>query len=65
MGQGQFKPINNAKPAIGVLNKLETLKEYKVEMLCAKENLKATIKAMKSAHPYEQVAYSILKMENL
>ncbi|CAC9608849.1 Bsu YqfO NIF3/CutA domain [uncultured Gammaproteobacteria bacterium] len=65
LGQGQFKPINNAKPAIGVLNKLETLKEYKVEMLCAKENLKATIKAMKSAHPCEQVAYSILKMENL
>ncbi|SMN14288.1 Bsu YqfO NIF3/CutA domain [uncultured Candidatus Thioglobus sp.] len=64
-GAGQFKPVNNANPAIGTLDELEVIEEYKVEMLCAKASLKQVIQAMKSAHPYEQVAYSVLKMEKL
>ncbi|MDC9715234.1 MAG: NGG1p interacting factor NIF3 [Gammaproteobacteria bacterium] len=63
LGQGQFKPIKDANPTIGKLDKLEILEELKVEMLCTQENLKQAISAMKSAHPYEQVAYSILKMK--
>lgn len=38
LGTGQFKPVADANPAIGEINKLETIEEYKVEMLCAKEN---------------------------
>ncbi|MBW5290436.1 MAG: hypothetical protein Rsou_0814 [Candidatus Ruthia sp. Asou_11_S2] len=64
IGMGQFKPIKNANPAIGCLDKLETVKEYKVEMICASNHLSSVISAMKSAHPYEQVAYAVIKMEN-
>lgn len=65
LGTGQFKPVADANPAIGEINKLETIEEYKVEMLCAKENIKQVVDAMKSTHPYEQVAYSVIKMENI
>ncbi len=65
LGTGQFEPIADADPAIGELNKLETLEEYKIEMLCAEDSIKQVISAMKSAHPYEQVAYSVIKMENI
>lgn len=65
LGIGQFKPVADANPAIGEINKLETIEEYKVEMLCAKENIKQVVDAMKSTHPYEQVAYSVIKMENI
>ncbi|SMN00531.1 Bsu YqfO NIF3/CutA domain [uncultured Candidatus Thioglobus sp.] len=64
-GEGQFKAINNANPTIGELGVLETLEEYKVEILCAETCLQQVIIAMKSAHSYEQVAYSVLKMEDL
>ncbi len=64
IGTGQFKPINAARPAIGILDTLTTIEEYKVEILCADANLAATIKAMKCAHPYETVAYAVIKMEN-
>ena len=64
-GMGQFKPVGNAKPAIGYLDELEAIEEYKVEMMCVDDNLQMVIEAMKFAHPYEQVAYTVIKMENL
>lgn len=65
IGMGQFKPINNANPTIGVLDELKAIEEYKVEMMCVEDNLKIVIEAMKFAHPYEQVAYSVYKMDNI
>jgi len=65
IGMGQFKPINNANPTIGVLDELEAIEEYKVEMMCVEDNLQIVIEAMKFAHPYEQVAYSVYKMDNI
>ena len=64
-GVGQFKPINEANPTIGMLDQLEAVEEYKVEMLCIDEYLDRVINAMKFAHPYEQVAYTVIKMEDL
>ncbi len=62
--QVNLNPLKNANPVIGQLDKLETIKEYKVEMICTNNNLNSAINAMKSAHPYEQVAYAVIKMEN-
>lgn len=64
-GVGQFKPIGDANPTIGILDELEAVEEYKVEMLCAETTIESVISAMKFAHPYEQVAYTVVKMENL
>jgi hypothetical protein len=62
LGQGQFKPVKNAKPAIGELNKLETLQEYKVEMICKKELIAEAVRTLKKVHPYEEVAYEVFEM---
>lgn len=64
-GVGQFKPIGDANPTIGILDELEAVEEYKVEMLCTEATIEPVINAMKFAHPYEQVAYTVVKMENL
>lgn len=63
LGTGQFKPIADANPAIGQLNQLQKVAEYKVEMLCTADKLESVIKAMKLAHSYEEVAFSAVKME--
>ncbi|MBC8238486.1 MAG: NGG1p interacting factor NIF3 [Helicobacteraceae bacterium] len=62
LGYGQFKPIANADPHIGEVDKLEVLEEYKVEMICTDELIKKAIQVLKHTHPYEEVAYEILKM---
>jgi hypothetical protein len=62
-GMGQFKPIGNANPHIGKLNELEVLEEYKVELICHDHLIQQAVKVLKEAHPYEEVAYEVFKME--
>ena len=63
-GVGQFIPTQGAKPIIGALNQLEVLPEVKIEMVCDDDHIDQVVKAMKASHPYEEVAYSIVKLEN-
>ena len=39
--------------------------EYKVELVCADELIKDALAALKQAHPYEEPAYEIYRMEEL
>ena len=64
IGVGQFKPIDSAKPTIGSLNKVTHVEEYKVEMICEEDLIHQAIKVLKEVHPYEEVAYEVLKMES-
>ena len=62
-GNGQFRPNAGAKPAIGTVGQLEQVQETKVEMLCCgDEIMQSSVQALKDAHPYEEVAYYVIKM---
>jgi len=63
LGVGQFKPINSANPFLGEVNKLEKVSEYKIEMICKDELIKQAIEVLKEAHPYEEVAYEVFRIE--
>lgn len=62
-GRGQFRPLNGSNPYVGEINQLEFVSEYKVEMVVLDSVIKAVIKAMKDSHPYEEVAYHVVKCE--
>lgn len=64
-GTGQFRPINKANPHIGTLNQIEYVKEFKVEMICDKTIINEAIKTLKKTHPYEEVAYEVIKLESI
>ena len=63
-GTGQFCPLSGSSPYIGSEGKIEKVEEYRVEMVCEDEYIDGVIKAMKASHPYEEVAFSVLKMCN-
>ncbi|KFY08084.1 hypothetical protein V492_06550 [Pseudogymnoascus sp. VKM F-4246] len=64
-GTGQFRPGNGANPAIGAVGKLEEVEEVRVETLCAGEEVaRRAVGALKSAHPYEEPAYEVYKLED-
>lgn len=65
LGQGQFRPLANSQPFLGQIGKLERVAEYKVEMICADEHIKAAVTALLAAHPYQQPAYAIYKLQDL
>ena len=63
-GEGQYRPGEGSRPFLGERDKLETFEEYKVEMACAEEFITAAIESMKQVHPYEEVAYSVVRKES-
>jgi len=65
IGIGRFKPEGGASPAIGEMGKLEQVEEERVEAHCSRKNLSAVIRAIKGAHPYEEVALDVYSLENL
>jgi hypothetical protein len=58
-GVGRFLPGEGSRPAIGTVGKLEEVPEERIEFLCAKELLDPVTEAIKSSHPYEEVALDI------
>jgi structural hemagglutinin/hemolysin toxin protein RtxA len=63
LGEGQFKPLSGSQPFLGETDKLEKVREYKVEMICIGECVEDVIKALKSSHPYEVPAFTVIKLE--
>lgn len=65
IGQGQFMPGKQASPAIGERQVINKVEEYRVEILCSDKNIKNAIAALKQAHPYEEPAFEVIKLENI
>lgn len=65
LGKGQFRPQTGSKPYIGSQGDIETVEEYRVEMVCDDEYIKKAIAALKSSHPYEEPAYDVWKLEDI
>ncbi|MBC7087171.1 MAG: Nif3-like dinuclear metal center hexameric protein [Tissierellales bacterium] len=63
-GIGRFKPKLGSNPFIGELNKIEQVEEVKVEAIATKDILDNVITEIKKAHPYEEVALDVFKLEN-
>lgn len=64
-GIGAFTPGNGAHPAFGEVDKPEEVEEMKVEVIFPEYLTSRILKAMKEAHPYEEVAYYLLSLDNL
>ena len=62
-GRGQFRPSAAANPTIGKAEQLETVEEYKVEMICREDCLEQAIEALRQAHPYEEPAFESWKLD--
>jgi len=62
-GQGQFRPLSGANPAIGEPGQLTFVVEYKVEIICTEENIKQAVNTLRVSHPYEEPAFSVVRTE--
>jgi hypothetical protein len=63
-GTGTFRPGDATDPAIGTAGgDLERVAEVKLEMEVARWDLGRVTAALKAAHPYEEVAYDVIPVE--
>ncbi|KAF2459264.1 GTP cyclohydrolase 1 type 2/Nif3 [Lineolata rhizophorae] len=64
-GFGQFRPGPGTNPNVGEPGKLEEVGEVRCETLCVGEDVVSeAVAALKKAHPYEEPAYEVYRIED-
>ena len=63
-GEGRFTCGFQSHPAIGEPGSSETVAELRIEMVVSGRELGRVIQAMLKAHPYEEPAYDVFKLES-
>jgi len=64
-GAGQFRPLDGSRPFIGQRGQTERVTELRVEMICEASCLANALQALRGAHPYEEPAIDVWKLEHL
>ena len=63
-GKGTYKPNESAKPSKGSINQNSIEEEMKLEFLVPLDRIGVVLQAMKTNHPYEEVAHDIVPLLN-
>lgn len=63
-GKGTFKPGTNSHPFLGEIGKRHEENEIKIELIFPVWLQQTLLKVLKENHPYEEVAYEIIQLEN-
>jgi hypothetical protein len=61
-GTGTFLAREGAGPAIGEVGKEEHVPELRVETVVPFERAEAVVRALREAHPYEEVAFELYEI---
>jgi dinuclear metal center YbgI/SA1388 family protein len=64
-GEGTFRPLENSNPSIGKQDEFSQLEEKKMEFLVSTHKLQSVIQHMLQVHPYEEVAYDVVSLQNV
>lgn len=63
-GKGSFRALENANPFVGKTGEIHFENEEKIEVIVPKYATTKAVNAMLKTHPYEEVAYDIISLEN-
>ncbi|MCD4747064.1 MAG: Nif3-like dinuclear metal center hexameric protein [Bacteroidales bacterium] len=63
-GTGSFRPMKNANPYVGNIEKLHHENEIKIETIYPVYKQSEILTALFNTHPYEEVAYDIYPLQN-
>lgn len=62
-GFGTFHGNDASSPVVGQSGKLETVREVRLEMVCARASLSQVAEVIREHHPYEEPAWDIYPLE--
>ena len=63
-GAGTFRGNDNSVPFVGNAGQLHTEPEIRLEIIVPRHLAERAVAALKEAHPYEEVAFDLLPLEN-
>jgi len=65
VGEGRFRPLPGADPAIGAVGNLETVEEVRIEAVLERRLRNQVVTEMLRAHPYEEPAYDVIPLASV
>jgi len=63
-GEGTFRPGPGTTPFIGTVGQREQLEEVRLETIVPKRKLVRVLEKLQKAHPYEEIAYDLVPLQN-
>ncbi len=63
-GIGTFRPGETTRPYLGQIGQTERAEEIRLETIVPKTRLGRVLEKMYKAHPYEEVAYDLIPLQN-
>ena len=64
-GTGTFRAKEGANPYVGEIGEIHLENEVRISVIYSKHLESGILKALRTNHPYEEIAYEILSLENL
>lgn len=64
-GEGTFRPLPGAQPAVGAVGRLERVAEVRLETVVPRAARRTVLAALHAAHPYETPAYDVVELADL
>jgi dinuclear metal center YbgI/SA1388 family protein len=64
-GEGRFRPLPGADPALGAVGELEIVPEVRVESVYPRPLRRQVVGALRGAHPYEEPAFDLLELADV
>jgi len=64
VGTGTFRGNQASRPRVGQPGRIEHVEEVRLEMIAPQHLVDRVVRAMKRAHPYEEVAYDVYALQN-
>jgi dinuclear metal center YbgI/SA1388 family protein len=61
-GEGTFRPLPGAQPAIGTVGSLERVPEARLETVVPRAARRTVLEALHATHPYETPAYDVIEL---
>ncbi len=62
-GRGQFKPVGEANPTIGQIDKIEDVDEVKIEFMIDAYQKSRAEQLIKRYHPYETPVFDFIEIK--
>ncbi len=65
VGEGRFRPLPGADPAVGSVGALGMVQEVRVEAVVPRSRRREVLAALREAHPYEEPAFDLLELQEV
>jgi dinuclear metal center YbgI/SA1388 family protein len=64
-GEGRFRPLEGAEPAVGSVGEVEVVPEVRIEVVCPRPLRRTVVEALRVAHPYEEPAFDLVELTDV